>query len=90
VNSYCSFFAPVSFPDVLNLGLRVRHLGGSSVAYEVGVFREDDDRPVAVGGYTHVFVHSESRKSARIEGEIRAGLERLLKVSIQPESKAKL
>ncbi|KAF4217860.1 hypothetical protein CNMCM6457_004249 [Aspergillus fumigatiaffinis] len=39
VNSYCDYFASVSYPDVLDLGLRVARLGSSSVTYEVGVFR---------------------------------------------------
>lgn len=78
VHSHCAFFAPLAFPDVLELGLRARTLGNSSVAYEVGVFRAGEDQPAAVGGYTHVFVDKESRKTARIEGERRKGLERLL------------
>ncbi|PKY05557.1 putative thioesterase, partial [Aspergillus campestris IBT 28561] len=55
VNSYCDYFASVSFPDVLELGLRVNKLGSSSVTYEVGVFKEGDAAVKVVGGYTHVF-----------------------------------
>ncbi|KAI0036048.1 thioesterase, partial [Vararia minispora EC-137] len=77
VSSHCTFFASVAFPDVLMLGLRVVGLGSSSVTYEVGVFREGEGNPSAVGGYTHVFVNSDSRKAARIGGSIREGLERL-------------
>ncbi|KIJ62100.1 hypothetical protein HYDPIDRAFT_114948 [Hydnomerulius pinastri MD-312] len=39
VSSFCEFFSPLSFPDVLDLGLRVTKLGKSSVTYEVGVFK---------------------------------------------------
>jgi len=72
------FFAPLSFPQVVDLGLRVNKLGKSSVTYEVGVFEMDNDTPAAVGGYTHVFVQSTSRKSTAIGNETRDGLEKLL------------
>ncbi|KIY49430.1 Thioesterase/thiol ester dehydrase-isomerase [Fistulina hepatica ATCC 64428] len=92
VSSYCNFFTPLSFPQVLILGLRVNTLGRSSVTYEVGIFPErstidgrnatfsssDDDVVAAVGGYTHVFVDNSSRKSIRIPQEIYDGLHKLL------------
>ncbi|KAJ6607378.1 thioesterase [Mycena sp. CBHHK59/15] len=78
VSSYCEFFAPLSFPRVLDLGLRVTKLGRSSVTYEVGVFEEVQDVPAAVGGYTHVFVERGERKSAPMPADTREGLTKLL------------
>jgi acyl-CoA thioester hydrolase len=75
------FFAPLSFPQVLELGLRVNKLGSSSVAYEVGVFQEGEDIPAAVGGYTHVFVDRISRKSTPMLDVTASGLVRLLLVT---------
>lgn len=72
------FFAPLSFPQVLELGLRVDKLGRSSVTYEVGVFEEGKNVPAAVGGYTHVFVDSQSRTSTAMARETKAGLQKLL------------
>ena len=72
------FFAPLSFPDVVDLGLRITKLGNSSVTYEVGVFKSGEDSPSAVGGYTHVFVERERRKSVLIGAEAREGLRKLL------------
>ncbi|KAF7980769.1 hypothetical protein HWV62_36819 [Athelia sp. TMB] len=77
VSSFCQYFAPLAFPQVLELGLKVTKLGKSSVTYEVGVFEEGKKAPAAVGGYTHVFVDNKSRKSATIGHEARAGLEKL-------------
>ncbi|KAI0321831.1 thioesterase [Amylostereum chailletii] len=77
VSSQCEFFSPLSFPEVLDLGLKVNKLGTSSVTYEVGVFRQGEDSPAAVGGYTHVFVDSQTRRSAVIEAKTRTGLEQL-------------
>ncbi|KAH7882881.1 thioesterase thiol ester dehydrase-isomerase [Phlebopus sp. FC_14] len=82
VSSFCEYFSPLSFPDVLDLGLRVTHLGKSSVTYEVGVFKARIDHlhaPAAVGGYTHVFVDNISRKSVAMSNGMRNGLLRLVK-----------
>ncbi|KZV69187.1 Thioesterase/thiol ester dehydrase-isomerase [Peniophora sp. CONT] len=78
VESHASFFAPLAFPEVLELGLRAIALGRSSVTYEVGVWKEGVEKVAAVGGYTHVFVDSESRRTSAIEGNLRVGLGRLL------------
>ena len=67
---------------MLDLGMQVKHLGRSSVEYEVGVFEQGKDEPAAVGGYTHVFVDSKSRKSAALSADLRGGLE-----SVRPKSK---
>ncbi|KAJ7274482.1 thioesterase thiol ester dehydrase-isomerase [Mycena haematopus] len=77
IHSFCEFFAPLSFPQVVDLGLRVNKLGNSSVTYQVGVFAEGGDVPAAVGGYTHVFVERGERKSAPIVPEMREGLSKL-------------
>jgi acyl-CoA thioester hydrolase len=87
VSSFCSFFAPLSFPSVLDLGLRVNRLGSSSVTYEVGVFEEGAEKPSAVGGYIHVFVENKSRKSATMSLQTREGLERLLRSEESIKSK---
>ena len=83
VSSQCQFFSPLSFPDVLDLGLRVNHIGTSSVTYEVGVFREGGTEPAAVGGFTHVFVDAVSRKTSQMKDRMKEGLQRL---SVEPGS----
>lgn len=69
----------MSFPEILELGLRVNKIGKSSVEYEVGVFVKGNEVPTAVGGYTHVFVESKSRKSVSITENVRQGLEMVYK-----------
>lgn len=78
VSSHCQFFSPLSFPDVLDVGLRVNYIGKSSVAYEVGVFREGSAKLAAVGGYTHVFVDGVSRKACQMRDQMKEGLQRLV------------
>lgn len=55
-NTYCDYFGSVSYPDVVECGLRIVKLGKASVMYEVGIFRKGDESVKAVGGSTHVFV----------------------------------
>lgn len=78
--SYCDYFASVSFPDILDLGLRVARLGSSSVSYEVGVFRKGEEAVKVVGGYTHVFCDRDSMRPAKggMEDVVRKGLEGLV------------
>ena len=76
VESHCEFHAPVAFPDAVEAGLRVAHLGRSSVRYELGVYAGGAE-PAATGWFVHVFVDREQRRPAEIPARLRAALERL-------------
>ena len=80
VHSSCDYFGSVGFPSIVDLGLRVKKLGKSSVTYEVGVFERGKEDVRAVGGYTHVFVEMETRRPATggMSEGIRKGLEKLV------------
>jgi acyl-CoA thioester hydrolase len=80
VHSHCDYFAPVEFPDVLDLALRVKKLGKSSVTYEISVFRRGDEEVKAVGEFVHVFVEREGRRPAEggMSAALRRGLEQLI------------
>jgi acyl-CoA thioester hydrolase len=75
--SHCRFDAAFAFPETIDAGLRVGHLGRSSVRYEIGLFKEGVEEPAAEGWFVHVFVDRESRKAAGIPDGIRAALEAL-------------
>ena len=60
VETKCEYFSPVAFPDVVNAGLKVQRLGTSSVTYEVGLFRNDDETAAAQGHFVHVYVDREA------------------------------
>lgn len=77
VETGCVFFAPAAFPDRLAVGVRVAHLGRSSVRYELAVFREDEDMACAQGHFVHVYVDRESRRPAPLPEELRRVLEGL-------------
>ena len=76
--SHCTFHAPLAFPETVQAGLRVAHLGRSSVRYEIGLFGEARDEPAAEGWFVHVFVDRERRTPVEIPPGLRAALERLL------------
>jgi acyl-CoA thioester hydrolase len=80
VHSHCDYFAPVEFPDVVDLALRVNKLGKNSVTYEIGVFAKGQEEVKAVGEFVHVFVEREGRRPAK-EGmgqALRSGLQKIL------------
>jgi acyl-CoA thioester hydrolase len=71
VETGCRFLAPVSFPDHLEVGLRVERLGTSSIVYRLALFREDDPAPMAVGRFVHVYVDRDTLVSTPVPASIR-------------------
>ncbi len=78
VDSGCSYFAPVAFPDALEGALRVAHLGRSSVRYELAIFKPGDQQAVAQGHFVHVFVDRQTRQAVAIPDQLREALAQLL------------
>jgi acyl-CoA thioester hydrolase len=70
----CKFFKALSFPEQLHAGLRLQKLGTSSVIYEIGLFREQEQDPAAIAKFVHVYVDPKTRKSVPIPAVIRAAL----------------
>jgi acyl-CoA thioester hydrolase len=68
----------VSFPEAIDVGLRVVKLGTSSVKYEIGIFRQDDDEPAATGYFVHVWVDRVTLRPASLPPRVRAALEPLV------------
>src|SRR5215203_671711 len=62
VETGCSYFAELGFPDPVVAGIRVAHLGNSSVRYEIALFKGDEERAAAQGHFVHVYVERSSRK----------------------------
>jgi len=75
--SHCEFRAPLAFPEAVTAGLRVAHLGRSSVRYEIGLFGSGGGL-AATGWFVHVFVDRAGRRPAEIPAGVRAALERLV------------
>lgn len=78
VETFCRFLKPITFPEVVDAAMRVGKLGNSSVRYEIGLFRQGDDDPAAVGYFVHVFVDRHTRRPAPLPEGIREALARLV------------
>jgi acyl-CoA thioester hydrolase len=78
VEGACRFRRGIRFPARVTAGLRVANLGRSSVRYEIGIFRGDEDEAAADGYFVHVFVERAAGRAAPIPAPIRAALARLL------------
>ncbi|MFN3819371.1 acyl-CoA thioesterase [Blastomonas sp.] len=75
VETGCAYFAPTAFPDTIHAGIRVDHIGSSSVRYAVGLFRNDDEDAAAAGHFTHVYVGRDTRRPAPLPDALRTALE---------------
>jgi len=62
VETQCNYFAPLTFPQTVAAGVRVAHLGRSSVRYEIGLFAHGADQAAAQGHFVHVYVDRSSRR----------------------------
>ena len=72
VETACSYFAELAYPDKLAVGLRIARLGTSSVTYETGLFREGETQAAAAGHFVHVLVDKASRQPVPIDEVSRA------------------
>jgi acyl-CoA thioester hydrolase len=78
VESHCNYFSSAAFPDDIEAGLRVAHLGRSSVRYEVGLFVPGRELAVAQGHFVHVYVDRRSGQPVSIPESLRSALSILL------------
>jgi acyl-CoA thioester hydrolase len=77
VETGCQFFAPLTYPETVTAGLRVAHVGRSSVRYEIAVFGEGIDTAAAQGYFVHVYVDRVSQRPMELPPALRAALEPL-------------
>jgi acyl-CoA thioester hydrolase len=77
VETSCTYEKPIAFPDRVTAGIRVGRIGTSSVRYEIGIFRNDDDESAAHGHFVHVYVDRTAERSRPIPEPMRAALEKI-------------
>jgi len=77
VETGCSYFASITFPEKIDAGLRVTKLGNSSVRYEVALFRESGQEAVAQGHFVHVYVDRVSLRPRPLAESLKAALDRI-------------
>jgi len=78
VETHCNYHAPLAFPQALEAGLRVAHVGGSSVRYEVGLFAAGAPMAAACGHFIHVYVDRVTQRPAALPPALLSALQPLL------------
>jgi acyl-CoA thioester hydrolase len=78
VETGCRFHRSLAFPDLVQAGLRIRHLGRTSVRYEIGLFRNDEPESCADGHFVHVLVERATQRPVPIPEPIRTALASLI------------
>lgn len=78
IETQCNYFSALSFPDTVVAGLRVARLGNSSVRYEVGLFRNDEEIAAAQGHFVHVYVDRATRRPVPLPAALRDALRPLV------------
>jgi len=77
VDSGCRYTSSLAFPDVIEVGIKVDHIGTSSVRYGFAVFRRGTTTPAAIGHFVHVYVDRETRRPKPVSGKLKAVVENL-------------
>src|ERR1700736_1686369 len=80
VETHCSYFASLAFPERIDAGLRVTRLGTTSVRYEVGIFSAGSEQPAAQGYFVHVYVDRDTRSPTPLPKALIAALKPLVTV----------
>ena len=75
VDTRCSYFAPLAFPESLEIGLAVAELGRSSIRYRMGIFARKAGSASAEGQFVHVVVDRSTRRPVEIPANWREKLE---------------
>jgi acyl-CoA thioester hydrolase len=74
----CRFLKELSFPETVHAGLAIEKLGNSSVVYRIGLFRNEDAEPAALGRFVHVYVDSRTRRPVPVPPQVRLALTALM------------
>lgn len=74
VETGCSFFDSLGFPEPVEAGLRVDRIGASSIAYGIGLFRPGASHAAARARFVHVCVDRDTRRPVPVPDALRAAL----------------
>ncbi len=75
----CRYHASFTYPEVVEVGLAITHLGRSSIRYHIGLFAEGEDIARADGDYVHICVARQSMRPAEMPDQFRKAFGTLLR-----------
>jgi acyl-CoA thioester hydrolase len=81
VETSCTYFGELRFPETITAGLALEKLGKSSVVYRLALYGEGKEAPAAVGRFVHVYTDRETRRPVAIPLPVREALAELLSAS---------
>jgi acyl-CoA thioester hydrolase len=70
VESNCTYFEGVAFPDALEVGVAIERIGNSSLTYALGVFRKGEALAAAQGHFVHVYVDRATERPVKLPDAI--------------------
>ena len=74
VETHCRYLSPLNFRKQ-SKGLRVSHIGTSSVRYEIAIFAQGADTASAQGHFVHVYVDRATHKPVLLPAQLRSVLQ---------------
>ncbi len=77
VETQCKYMRSIAFPEDVIAGVAVTKLGNSSVRYDIGLFKGDEQEPAAQGHFVHVYVDRASQRPVPLPTPLRNVLEQI-------------
>ena len=78
IETGCRYHAALSFPQTIEVAMRVERLGNSSVRYALALFADGENQAAADGWFVHVYVDRATRRPVPIPPAVRTALESLI------------
>ena len=78
VDTACQYFAPLSYPEIISVCMRIGKIGTSSVRYELAVFGENQKTASAQGHFVHVYVGEKTRNPKAVSTKMQSLLATLV------------
>lgn len=72
-----NYFSEISYPDNVSVGVRVEHIGNTSLLWGFGIFKDGEELAAAKSEYVHVYVNRDTRRPVALTRELRQLAERL-------------
>lgn len=67
----CRYLGELHFPETVTAGLACERLGERSVTYQIVLFGERADEPIAIGRFVHVYVDRQTRRPVAVPAVVR-------------------
>jgi acyl-CoA thioester hydrolase len=75
----CRYFAPLSYPQSIDIGLSIDRVGTRSVTWRVAAFAPDSTLAASAGRFIHVCVDRSTRRPVELHKNVRIALAHLQK-----------